>query len=66
MVCKISGGRGGHVTVRIRGTLKKIVEESPMHYVARWKVSVAQMWIKEENWSFDEIASRPGCDSEAA
>ncbi len=45
---------------------KEIVEESPMYYVARWRMNVAQMWIKEENLSFDEIASRLGYDSEAA
>ena len=45
---------------------KEIVGESPMHYVARWRMSVAQMWIKEENLSFDEIASRLGYESEAA
>jgi AraC-like DNA-binding protein len=45
---------------------KEIVGESPMQYVARWRMNVAQMWITEENLSFAEIASRLGYDSEAA
>jgi AraC-like DNA-binding protein len=45
---------------------KEIVGESPMQYVARWRMNVAQMWIREENLSFTEIASRLGYDSEAA
>lgn len=45
---------------------KHIVGESPMQYVARWRMSLAMMWIKEENTTFDEIAGRLGYDSEAA
>jgi AraC-like DNA-binding protein len=45
---------------------KEIVGESPMQYVTRWRMNVAQMWIKEENLALIEIASRLGYDSEAA
>lgn len=45
---------------------KEIAGESPMQYVARWRMNVAQLWIKEENLSFDEIAGRLGYNSEAA
>jgi len=45
---------------------KEIAGESPMQYVARWRMNVARMWIKEENLSLDEIAGRLGYNSEAA
>jgi AraC-like DNA-binding protein len=45
---------------------KEIVGETPMQYVARWRMNMAQMWIKEEKLSFDEIAGRLGYNSEAA
>ena len=45
---------------------KEVVGESPMQYVSRWRMNVAQMWICEENLQLAEIASRLGYDSEAA
>ena len=45
---------------------REIVGESPMHYVTRWRMSLAQMWLQEENIKLEEIASRLGYQSEAA
>ena len=45
---------------------REVVGESPMHYVARWRMNVAQMWLREENISLEEMASRLGYQSAAA
>jgi AraC-like DNA-binding protein len=37
-----------------------------MHYVARWRMHVALTWLKEEDASVSEMASRLGYESEAA
>lgn len=45
---------------------RDIVGESPMQYVTRWRMNIAQMWLKEKRMSIDEMASRLGYNSEAA
>ncbi len=45
---------------------KELVGESPMHYVARWKMNVALTWLKEEDAPLGELADRVGYQSEAA
>ncbi|MDX1521839.1 MAG: AraC family transcriptional regulator [Anaerolineae bacterium] len=45
---------------------KELVGESPMQYVARWKMNVALTWLKEEDISLGELADRLGYQSEAA
>ncbi len=42
------------------------VGESVMHYVTRWKMSVAETWLKEGEFSLAELADRIGYQSEAA
>jgi AraC-like DNA-binding protein len=37
-----------------------------MHYVARWKMHAAQMWLIEGDAPLSELASRLGYESEAA
>ena len=37
-----------------------------MHYVTRWKMHAAQMWLQEEPAPLGELASRLGYESEAA
>ena len=37
-----------------------------MHYVTRWKMNAALMWLKEGDASHADIASRLGYESEAA
>jgi len=44
----------------------ELVGESAMHYVARWRMHVALTWLKEEDTSVSEMASRLGYESEAA
>ena len=44
----------------------ELVGEPAMHYVARWRMHVALMWLKEEDASVSEMASRLGYESEAA
>ncbi len=43
-----------------------LVGESPMHYVARWRMLVAQTWLEEEGVALGELALRLGYRSEAA
>ena len=45
---------------------KELVGETPMHYVARWKMNVALTWLKDEAVSLGELADRLGYQSEAA
>lgn len=45
---------------------KELVGETPMHYVARWKMNVALTWLKEDDVSLGELADRLGYQSEAA
>ena len=45
---------------------KELVGETPMHYVARWKMNVALTSLKEEDTSLGELAERLGYQSEAA
>jgi AraC-like DNA-binding protein len=44
----------------------QLVGEPAMRYVARWKMYAAMMWLKEEDVSLGELASRLGYESEAA
>ena len=44
----------------------QLVGEPAMHYVARWKMHAAQMWLKEDAAPLGELASRLGYESEAA
>jgi len=43
-----------------------LVGEPPMHYVARWRMYVALTWLKEQETTLAELASRLGYRSEAA
>ncbi|MEM7532886.1 MAG: AraC family transcriptional regulator [Chloroflexota bacterium] len=45
---------------------KQLVGESPMQYVARWRMNVALTCLREENASVSELAERLGYQSEAA
>jgi AraC-like DNA-binding protein len=45
---------------------RELVGESPMHYVARWKMNVALTWLKEEDTTLCKLAGRLGYQSEAA
>lgn len=42
------------------------VGEPAMHYVARWKMHTALMWLKEDDAPLGELARRLGYESEAA
>jgi len=44
----------------------QLVGESAMHYVTRWKMQAALMWLKEGAAPLGELASRLGYESEAA
>jgi len=44
----------------------ELVGEPAMHYVARWRMLVAQTWLQEDGATVGEIASRLGYQSEAA
>lgn len=43
-----------------------LVGEPVMQYVTRWKMNVADTWLKEESFSQVELANRLGYQSEAA
>ncbi|WP_321493900.1 AraC family transcriptional regulator [uncultured Desulfobacter sp.] len=45
---------------------KKLVGESPMQYIARWRMNLALTALKNENHSLCELAHRLGYQSEAA
>lgn len=45
---------------------KELVGESPMQYVARWKMNLALRWLKEEDTTVSKLADRLGYQSEAA
>ena len=44
----------------------ELVGETPMHYVARWRMHVAQTWLQEDGAAIGELAFRLGYRSEAA
>jgi len=44
----------------------ELVGEPAMHYVARWRMRIAQTWLQEDGVTVGEIASRLGYQSEAA
>lgn len=43
-----------------------MVGESPMRYVTRWRMQVAQLWLRESDALLIEVATRLGYSSEAA
>ncbi len=45
---------------------KELVGESPMQYVAWWRMNMALTWLKEKNVPLSELADRLGYQSEAA
>jgi AraC-like DNA-binding protein len=44
----------------------QLVGEPAVHYVTRWKMNAAMMWLQEDDASLVEIAGRLGYESEAA
>lgn len=44
----------------------QLVGESAMQYVLKWKMHTASMWIRENNVTLSEVATRLGYESEAA
>ena len=44
----------------------RLLGEPAMHYVTRWKMNAALMWLKDGDTSHADIASRLGYESEAA
>ncbi|PTY04309.1 AraC family transcriptional regulator [Opitutaceae bacterium EW11] len=47
-------------------TFTEIVGEPAMHYVTRWRMQLAIIWLKEEDTPISALASRLGYESEAA
>ena len=45
---------------------KKLVGESPMSYLAHWRMQVAATWLREGDATIGAIASRLSYESEAA
>jgi len=45
---------------------KELVGESPMQYVAGWRMRVAAMWLREDDATVADLANRLGYQSEAA
>ena len=45
---------------------KELVGESPLQYIARWRMNLALTWLKEENVPLGELANRLGYRSRAA
>ena len=43
-----------------------LVGEPPMHYLARWRMRVAETWLREQEGTLGELAGRLGYRSEAA
>ena len=48
------------------GRFKALLGESPMEYLARWRMQLAYNLLNEENLSVIDVAGRCGYDSEAA
>jgi AraC-like DNA-binding protein len=44
----------------------QLVGEPAMHYVTRWKMHTALMWLREDDTPLGELAGRLGYESEAA
>lgn len=44
----------------------ELVGQSPMRYVAQWRMHVACTWLKEEDAPLIDLADRLGYQSEAA
>jgi AraC-like DNA-binding protein len=45
---------------------KQLVGDTPMTYLARWRMHIAVSWLKDEAATVGSVASRLGYDSEAA
>ena len=45
---------------------RELVEETPMQYLARWRMELATTWLREEGATIVELAGRLGYQSEAA
>lgn len=45
---------------------KRTLGESPMHYLAGWRMQQASIWLTEEGAPMVEVASRCGYDTEAS
>jgi AraC-like DNA-binding protein len=48
------------------GRFTDLVGEPVMHYATRWRMQTASRWLKEEDVTIAEAASRLGYESEAA
>lgn len=44
----------------------ELVGETPMHYVARWRMQTAATWLREDGAVLADLALRLGYRSEAA
>ncbi len=44
----------------------ELVGESPMRYLAKWRMHLARMWLRQENVPLSDLAGRLGYQSEAA
>ena len=44
----------------------ELVGEPAMHYVARWKMHAALVWLEQRDATVAEVADRLGYESEAA
>lgn len=44
----------------------KLVGESPMRYATRWRMTIAQTWLREKGSTVADVADRLGYQSEAA
>lgn len=63
------GGLAAHVGMSrsaFAARFTQLVGEPAMHYVARWKMHAARMWLAEGSSTMGQIASRLGYESEAA
>jgi len=56
-------GKARQVSV---GRLVELVGESPMHYLAGWRMHLAKHLLRDSTLSVGEIAGRVGYESEAA
>jgi AraC-like DNA-binding protein len=43
-----------------------LLGETPMHYVTRWRMQIALTWLREDDMTLAEMASRLGYQSESA
>jgi AraC-like DNA-binding protein len=60
------GANAGMSRSAFAARFTQLVGEPAMHYVTRWKMNAALMWLQEGDASHAEIAGRLGYESEAA